>query len=198
MNPASKAAQVKINNVIDMAITFTAMNRVFEKKSKVKITRRLIQTLSKLASDGGADSFERVHAEFCEWFVANISTAEKKGRDGKIVKKSGPASYGHAAKVLDIALKVYVYYCHLPSRQKATRLTRSLHGAVDTPILKHLRERYKKAAVSARTIEQIDRKKYGNLQDLIKRHIKDEFNDAIWPVQYDDIMWSRLNRELSA
>ena len=198
MNPASNEARIKSNNVIDMAITFAAMNRVFEKKSKIKIARRLNQTVSKLASVDGADSFERIHAELCRWFVTNISTAKKNNSVGKVIKKSGPASYGHAAKVLDIALKVYVYYSHQPSCQKARRLTKILHGAVDTPILKHLREMYAETEVSARTIEQIDRDEYRKLQDLIKRHIKDEFHDAICPVQYDDVMWSRLNREVSA
>ena len=131
-------------------LTFTAMNRVFEKKSKAKIAQQLGPTLSKLAAVNSPDSFERVHADFCEWFTANISTTAKE-RDGKIVKKPGRASYGHAAKVLDIVLKVYVYYSHQPSCQAATRLMMLLHGAVDTPILKHLRRRYPKANVSATT-----------------------------------------------
>lgn len=194
MNPTSDAALIKFKNVIDMAITFAAMNRVFEKKSKIKIARQLEETLSQLGSVDSADSFDKVHAEFCKWFVANISTAEKRSRSGKVVKKLGPASYGHAAKVIDIVLKVYVYYSHLPTCQEATRLTDILHGAVDTPILNQLRDRYRGSGVSASTIEQIDERDYKKLQRLIKRHIKDEFCGAILPVQYDDIMWFRLNR----
>ena len=57
-----------------------------------------------------------MHADFCGWFTQNIDRAQKKKQreSGAAIRKS---SYGQAAKVIDIAAKVYVYYCALPSRE---------------------------------------------------------------------------------
>ena len=66
-----------------------------------------------------------------------FETAEKILKNGKVLK-SEAASYGHAAKVLDIAIKVYVYYCAQPNAEVAERLVPFLHGAVDTALMKHL------------------------------------------------------------
>jgi hypothetical protein len=87
-----------------------------------------------------------------------------------------------------------VYYCQLPDAKTAKALTPFLHGAVDTPILTNLRERYE-GQITATTIEKISEADYQSLQKLIEQHIKDEFKTAIRPVQYDDVMWSRLNRQ---
>ena len=40
----------------------------------------------------------------------------------------------------------------------------------------------------------IDRADYDLLQKVIRQDIKDTFDDHISPVQYDDIVWRRLNR----
>ena len=69
-----------------------------------------------------------MHRDFCQWFVKTI----------KLAKTEEPSSYGHAAKVLDLALKVYVYYCKMPSPEKAESLMPRLNGGIDTPILRHL------------------------------------------------------------
>jgi hypothetical protein len=194
MNPSDEAFSIKRKNVIDMAITFTAMSRVFEKGSKAIIAQALEDSLAKLASVDTRQSFERVHGDFCARFTESISTAAKELKN-KRSKKSRPASYGHAAKVFDIAAKVYVYYCHLPSCDSAGRLMPLLHGAVDTPILRNLKARYSESGIAAKTIEAVEEREYAALQALVVRHIRDEFHDLILPVQYDDIMWHRLNRQ---
>jgi hypothetical protein len=188
----AEADATKCSNIIDMAITFTAMNRVFEKKSKAAITAQLAHTLDKLLGVKDTHSFERVHREFCEWFTKHVRTAARTLKNKK-PKHSQAASYGHGAKVLDIVAKVYVYYCRLPDAATADALTPLLHGAVDTPILSQLRERYP-GQVTATTIETIGQADYQNLQKLIADHIRDEFKNSIRPVQYDDVMWRRLNR----
>lgn len=188
-----KAKNTRIKNVIDMALTFTAMIRVFETGSKQKIAQKLEVVFSGLGRINNQDTFEKLHTEFCEWFTKNIRTA-KRMKNGVAVKVSAPASYGHAAKVLDISAKVYVHYSHLPSCDEALQLLPLLHGAVDTPILNELKSEYPKEKITANSIESIDRKQYEKLQRLIKRHIRDKFKDAIFPAQYDDIMWNQLNR----
>jgi hypothetical protein len=117
-----------------------------------------------------------------------------------LAKTEEPSSYGHAAKVLDLALKVYVYYCKMPSPAKAESLMPRLNGAIDTPILRHLfkklediyRESYPPHYLW--TIKMIDKEDYDLLQKVIRQDIRDSFDDNILPVQYDDIMGRRLIR----
>jgi len=193
LNQKDEASSIKIKNVIDMAITFSAMNRVFEEGSKQKIARKLECSFGLLAGIDGKHNFEKIHSEFCEWFVKNVSTAKKVLKNKKI-KKSRAASYGQAAKVFDVALKVYVYYCNLPDCESAAKLLPVLHGAVDTLMMKNLKKNYPKENIKAETVEAVDKSDYVALQKLVTKHIEAEFNNMILPVQYDDIMWHRLNR----
>jgi hypothetical protein len=195
VNPQNEAISIKAKNVIDMAVTFTAMIRVFEEGSKQKIAERLEESFRKLAEVADKEAFERVHSEFCEWFGKNVVTAKRVLRNKK-EKHSQPVSYGHAAKVFDIAVKVYVYYCHLPSCDAAEKLLPLLHGAVDTPIMKNLKSMYPDSSAKSETIESVGKSEYAALQGLVAKHIDEKFEKKIYPAQYDDIMWHRLNRRV--
>lgn len=189
------AAAVKRSNILDMALTFTAMMRLFGKGSKNRIAEELHALTSRLSEVNSANDFEERHKAFCEWFCREISTAAKSLKK-KRRKPSRPASFGHAAKVLDIVLKVYVFYCSEPSPEVASRVRPFLHGAIDNPIMNHLKAKYKDIQIHAATIEQINEEIYRSLQRLIAREIRDSFQDNLLPVQYDDVMWQRLNRGL--
>jgi hypothetical protein len=133
--------------------------------------------------------FDEMHRDFCQWLIENI----------RLAKSGEPPSYGHAAKILDIALKVYIYYCKMPTSAKAETLVPLLNGAIDTPILRHLfkklKDTYKEPfSPSLWTIKMINKEVYDSLQKVIRSDIKDSFKSSILPVQYDDIMWRRLNR----
>jgi hypothetical protein len=193
LDQKDEASSIKTKNVIDMAITFSAMNRVFEVGSKEKIARELERSFGLLAGVAGKSDFEKIHSEFCERFVRSVSTAERVRKNGE-TKKSRAASYGQAAKVFDVALKVYVYYCSLPDCECAAKLLPMLHAAVDTKMMRNLRKNYPEENIKAETIEAVDKADYVSLQKLVKRHIEDEFDNLILPVHYDDIMWYRLNR----
>lgn len=69
-----------------------------------------------------------------------------------------------------------------------------LHAAVDTSMMKNLKEKYPRENFKAATIESVGKSEYVALQKLVTKHIKDKFKDLILPVHYDDIMWHRLNR----
>jgi len=187
------AEQKKIQNIIDMALTFTAMVRLFSKGSKTSIANKFEEFCTNLRNIESASSYEKFHESFCNWFCENIQTAQRILRN-KTTKHSSSASYGQGAKVLDIAIKVYVHYCKLPDQQTADRILPFLHSAVDTPIMKHLKQRYQWANITASTIEAIDKQTYRTLQELIALDIKETFQDSIHPVHYDDIMWNQLNR----
>lgn len=190
---SSIAAEIKQKNVIDMALTFTAMIRLFEKGSKPKIADKLYQEFQRLEKIKDIKEFQEFHRVFSDWFTSNIKTAQKE-RNSKIVKKSGYALYGHAAKLLDVSLKVYVYYSSLPNKHTAETILPFLNSAIDNPILNHLKKSFPNEFVLPKTVEQIDKNTYKNLQKLIRSDIKKNFNNHILPTQYDDIMWHRLNR----
>ena len=181
------------SNIIDMALTFTAMMRVFSKGSKGRIASKFEEVCPQLTAVKSRDDYEQIHRSFCDWFVGEIRTAHKTLKNGK-PKASRPASYGHAAKIFDIAMKVYVYYSSQPSSNAAAHVTPLLHGAIDKPIMDYLKATYSDKAVTASTIEQIDRNQYIKLQGLISKDIVRSFAGSVLPVQYDDIMWSKLNR----
>ncbi|SPF39927.1 conserved hypothetical protein [Syntrophobacter sp. SbD1] len=175
-----------------MALGFTAMIRIFSEGSKSKIETQLEEFFSKLAEIGTRYDYEVCHRSFCLWFTREIWTAEKTLKNDKL-QKSQPSSYGQAAKVLDIAIKVYVYYCAQPAAEIAERIVPFLNGAVDTAIMKSLKKsKYATAKIRATTIKEVDETLYKAIQALVhteSRALK------MHPVQYDDMMWRALNRQ---
>ena len=193
MSHRELAQDIKTKNIIEMALAFTAMMRVFSERSNAAIGGRLAQLFARLDRIAETEDYERAHTDFCNWFTQTVRTAEKTLKNGRI-KPSGASSYGQAAKVLDISAKVYVYYCAQPSDAAGRRLVPMLHGAVDTPIMRFLASRYPEVGVRSKTIQEVDREEYERLQSLVARDIEASFQSQIYPVQYDDIMWRRLNR----
>ncbi len=182
----------KRRNIIDMALGFTAMMRIFSKGSKGNIEAKLAELLSSLDKIRTRHDYEGCHRSFCEWFTREIRTAKRKLKNGK-VQQSHAASYGQGAKVLDIAIKVYVYYCAQPTAEIAERIVPLLHGAVDTPIMKCLKKsEYATTTIRAANIKQVDKTSYQALQSLV---LAESRARKIQPVQYDDIMWWQLNRQ---
>src|SRR5262249_43404874 len=127
----------KRRNIIEMALDFTGMMRIFSKQSKSSIRVKLEELFSRLPDVNTREDYQTLHQSFCEWFSRAIWSAEKKLRNGRVLA-SQRTSYGQAAKVLDIAIKVYVHYCGLPTPKVAQRIVAFLNGAIDTPILRHL------------------------------------------------------------
>jgi hypothetical protein len=189
MDALELAKQAKKQNIIDMAVGFTGLMRLFQEHSGGLIREKLADLFEGLDRVSSDQDFSKMHRGFCQWFVKTIGLA----------KTEEPASYGHAAKVLDLALKVYVYYCNMPSPAKAESLIPRLNGTVGTRILRHLFKKLediygKSYPPHLWTIKMINKEDYDLLQKVIRQDIRDSFDDTIWPVQYDDIMWRRLNR----
>lgn len=187
----------KTKMVIEMALDFTAMTWLFPKGSTTKIIERLEATFAGFERIRDQKDYDQMHAEFCEWFTQNIDRAQKKKQREKstTVHKS---SYGQAAKVLGIAAKVYVYYCAMPSPEIAEVLIPLLHGAMDNKIVQHLIAKFPETGIKSEKLEDIDSQKYEQLQSLVAKEIVDDFHSEIYPVQYDDIMFRRLNRAVAA
>ena len=190
MDALELAKQAKKQNIIDMAVGFTAMMPLFQERSADLIREKLADLFEGLDRISSDQDFSKMHRGFCQWFVKTI----------RLAKTEEPASYGHAAKVLDLALKVYVYYCKMPSPAKAEALTPWLNGAIDTHILRYLYRKLEDIKGKpypphySWTIKVINKEDYDLLQKVIHQDIRDSFDGNISPVQYDDIMWRRLNR----
>jgi hypothetical protein len=189
MDALDLAIQAKKRNIIDMAVGFAGMMPLFQEHSADLIKEKLRETFEGLERIGSDEEFNKMHKAFCRWFVKTI----------KLAKTEEPSSYGHAAKVIDLALKVYVYYCKMPSLAKAELLTPRLNGVIDTPILRHLFTRLEDIYGRPSpphylwTIKMINEEDYDLLQKALRQEIRDSFDDRISPVQYDDIMGPRLN-----
>jgi len=190
MNALELAEKAKKKNIVTMAVGFSAMMPLFQERSRDLIKRRLTDFFEGLDRISTDQDFGEMHRDFCQWFLNTI----------KLANTPEPPSYGHAAGVLDLALKVYVYYCKMPSPAKAESLMPMLNGAIDTPIIRHL---FKKVEGNYGkpypphylwTTKMIDKKDYNFLQKVILQDIRDSFKDEILSVQYDDIIMLSLNR----
>ena len=124
---AAEAKRARTKNIVEVCVGFSAMTRVFAKGSEDLVLPQLEELLASLGSVKHAEEYERLHAEFCDWFTRTIRTAPKQYKNGG-VKPSCACSYGQAAKVLDVAAKVYVHYCGLPSPEIANRLALAARG----------------------------------------------------------------------
>lgn len=188
------AEPAKVKNIINMAFGFSAMTRVFEKGSTNNIVSRLTEILPQIASSKSKQAFNKCHHSFCQWFEGSIFTAKRKKKNGTI-KPSGHASYGQGAKVLDVALKVYVYYCHLPDPKTSEQTIKWLNAAVDNKMMKHLKKMPdpEASSIHANSIEDVDKETYIKIQNLVRKEISSTFSGSILPVQWDDIMWRKLN-----
>ena len=186
--------RVKRKNIIEMGLGFTAMIRIFAQGSKAKIAAKLEELFSGLAEIHSREDYEGRHRSFCDWFTREIRTAEKTTKKGK-VHPSQPSSYGQAAKVLDIAIKVYVYYCAQPSAEISQQIVPLLNGAVDIPIMNYLKTKYPTATIRATTINEVDETAYLAIQSLV---LKESGDCKMHPVQYDDMKWRQLNRDRNA
>jgi hypothetical protein len=190
MDTLKLAEKAKKRNIIDMAVGFTEMMPLFQECSADLIKEKLADLFEGFDRIGSDQDFSKMHRDFCQWFIKTI----------RLAKPEEPSSYGHAAKVLDLALKVYVYYCKMPSPAKAESLTPRLNGVIDTPILrllyKKLEDIYRKSYPPHYlwTIKMIDREDYDLLQKVIRQDIWDSFDGNIFPVQYDEIAGRRSDQ----
>ena len=188
MDVTALAKEAKQQNIIDMAIGYTAMIPFFREHSDDSIRKKITDLLGRLDRIWKIEDFIQIHREFCQWFVNTIRLAEN----------GEPAAYGHAAKFLDCTLKVYVYYCRMPDTEKAAFLMPILNGIIDTPILRYLFKKlediYSKSYPPHYlwTIEIINMEDYDLLQKIIRQDIRDSFGNNILPVQYDEIMGRSL------
>ena len=193
-NDLSDLKKIKLYNIVDMGLTFSAMIRLYEKETKKTLRDKILEELDNIAKAPSDEAFNKIHSNFCRWGINNIYLAEKT-KAGIISKKRKPASYGQIAKTFDVVLKVVIHYCHWPNHEKSNELSQWLHAAVDTKMMKLLKESYPEYFYPwPSSVEDVDEKSYLDLQRLVHRFIQDKRDDNIIPVQFDDYYWNLLNR----
>jgi hypothetical protein len=186
--------EIRLHNIIDMGLTFSAMIRLFNKGSKEILREKILAEARNVFEAKSEKDFINIHSNFCDWGIKNISLAEKK-RNGRIIKKATPASYGQIAKTFDVVLKVAVYYSHLPNCEKSQEISGWLNAAVDTKMMAMLKKEYpKNIQLWPATVEQVDSTTYMATQRIVRKFISEKHKGSIMPVQFDDIYWKVLNR----
>ena len=187
--------KIKLFNIVDMGLSFSAMIRLYEKESKRIIRANIMNILEEINLMNSDCQFEEHHESFCDWGVRTIVLAEKV-RNGRVIKKIGPASYGQIAKTLDVVLKVVVHYCHWPNIKKSEELCQRLHAAIDNKMMHFLKGHYPDYFPRWPTsVESVDKSIYKKLQQLVKIFIREKHQNEIRPVNFDDLYWHRLNRQ---
>lgn len=190
------ADEAKFVNIIDMALDFSAMMRLFEKGTKYKIKENLLEEIKQLSKIKTETEYQKFHDNFCDWGSKNIVLTQRRNRStGKITKKSGMASYGQMAKILDVVLHVVIYYAHYPNNKQAQTMSKWLNPALDNEMMKFLKRYYRNNITPwPVSIEQVDKTTYGSLQEIVRKFIREQRNGDILPIQFDDIYWEALNR----
>ena len=180
----SRIDRIRFENIIDVGLTASAMIRLFSKGTKEsKLRCRTTETVEQVLKVESEADFREIHSHFCQWGVREVTLA----------RKNKPASYGQIAKTLNVVLKVAVYYCNLPEYEKSKELSQWLDAAVDTKMMAELRKRYPLDVRSwPRTIGDVDRQNYEDIQKIVKKFIREVHEDSINPVQFDDYYWRKL------
>ena len=190
----NEADVAKLRNIVDMALAFTAMMRIFEKGSKIKLKEKIISDRDLFFNAVSEDEFKAIHTGFCLWGMENIKLAKRKLKNGGI-KKSRPASYGQIAKTLDVVLHVVVFYAQYPNAEKAKIISKWLNAAMDTKMMALLAGCYPNALAKwPKTIEDVDQDDYRAIQGIVRLFIQEEHQLYIIPVNFDDIYWEVLNQ----
>ena len=177
--------RIRFENIVDVGLTASAMIRLFAKGTKEgKLRPRTVEALEQIFKAESEQEFRIVHSRFCQWGASEVALA----------RKNKLASYGQIAKTFNVVLKVAVYYCHLPECEKSKELSKWLHAAVDNRMMaKLLRKQYPLGMKRwPRTIEGVDRPKYEEIQEIVKKFIREVNEDSIIPVQFDDYYWREL------
>jgi hypothetical protein len=196
-NDLSDPQEIKLYNIVDMGLTFSAMIRLYEKGTKQTLRDKILEELTKISKITSKASFEKKHSDICKWGTKNIFLAERTKAE-IVIKKKGPASYGQIAKTLDVVLKVVIHYCHWPNPEQAELLTEWLHAAVDNKMMTFLKKEYPEYFSNwPSNVEDVDENIYLSLQELVRLFIKDVHDWQILPVEFDDIYWNILNRKNS-
>ena len=197
----SEIINIKIENIVDMGLGFSAMMRLYKEETKKDLRKRVLKTVKEVFTANSKADFDTIHSNFCRWGIENVTLAGKKNKNGNIIKE-GPASYGQIAKTFDVVMKVVIYYSQLPECQRSETILPWLNPAVDNKMMKMLKRHFKEnnrclienISPWPNSLKKICERKYQEIQKLVREFIKEKHDNKILPIQFDDIYWNQLNR----
>ena len=183
----TREEKLRFRFIMEMGLTWSGMIRVLDEGSKEKLHDRIMHDFAeKLFNVESRAEYVKIHTDFCDWGTRNIDQNRRLQKD--------KASYGQIAKTLDVALKVAVYYCHLPDCEQSKRICDWLNAAVDTAMMRELKKDFPDAMPAWPTlIKDVNKEAYYKIQDLVRESIKREYNKAITCPQWEDIHWVEAN-----
>lgn len=181
-------AEARLKNILEAGFAFSGMQRVLERGAKACFCKSLEQIVPNIFVCKTQKDFDKIHSDFCQRVVKKIKQNRR--------ANGAPASYGQIAKTLNVALKLIVYYCHLPNCIESRNISRFLHSAVDNPMMIMFRKKYPDALQPwPANIAAVDKEGYRIFRGLVDRFIREKHRGQITPVQFDDIYWLNLNRD---
>lgn len=190
----SQPEEIRLHNIVNMGLAFSAMIRLFKQNSKQTLHDEIITQLKNIFQAKSCEELASIHDRFCHWGIRRILLAKKR-HEKETGEKENKASYGQIAKTFDVVLKVAVYYAHLPGCRRARLISPWLNAAVDTQMMTFLRKNYPKAIKRwPKTVRAVKKDDYVQIQKIVRRFIEEKCAYRIWPVQFDDIYWKELNK----
>ena len=75
VEPKEETQRTKIKNIVDMAVSFSAMGRIFEEGATRTIQKKLYTGIKDFLNVKNSNELQKKHHKFCEWFVSSIKTA---------------------------------------------------------------------------------------------------------------------------
>ncbi len=85
MDALELAKQAKKQNIIDMAVGFTAMMPLFQERSADLIREKLADLFEGLDRISSDQDFSKMHRGFCQWFVKTIRLAKTEATPGAVI-----------------------------------------------------------------------------------------------------------------
>ena len=80
MEAPELAEKAKNQNIIDMALGFTAITPLFQERSADLIKEKLTDLFEGLDRIGSDQDFSKMHRNFCQWFVETIRIIYRRSR----------------------------------------------------------------------------------------------------------------------
>jgi len=180
----SSSEEARLHFAVEIGLASSAMMRLYQKGS-TKVLQDKILAKPRAFEAETEEQYKSIHRIICNWGTRNI----------ELSKGNGHASYGQIAKTLDVALKVIIYFCHLPDCDKSKRISKWLNAPVDTNMMAWLKKLYPEDAKSwPTTLGGVDDDLYASIQRIVRKFIDEERSGDITPVEFDNIYWEALNR----
>lgn len=111
-----------------------SIGRVLKKGGVNKFQRIIMKMLPELSEINSIEQFNKLHHKYVKKVISNIKTSEN--------SKSHRASYGQAAKPINVFLKVYVDWSKRPNMAVRKKILPYLHVPLDSILIQSIKENH--------------------------------------------------------